>query len=472
MSINKVSLADDEFKTAFLEGTLAIDCLEIKLIQKGVTEPREFSSTGFLLVSAANGAEARLVIKRDPEAPFDHFANMAAELSVRSGELFPNSFFYRLEATDIAGNVWTNPSVRLTTDHQLTAEVVTFTCDHINVELTGGTSEFAHFVFAEDLKFPKNKMFESREFIRGRERVSIRRTHSEGEVSRMQVFYHKCSADKDRRAFEMVANMTTDTPQPEGFEERLLEAIRFCSATMVSPVMTEVSKDGKRVITLAKAKPLNNGLISPPLSDESAAADFYRLMGCYYDYACQNAKVHGGAPLSAKLGGLFTLKGVWLDTVALLLCVATESILDDPLFKSLEKPSGNFLSLLKELFDWIKKAPVEEKLRERALSAMGSMKSNRAVDKMFALVAAGAINKDDIDSWKSLRNPAAHGSFVIEEDELQKILDHVHRLITLIYKLVFLKISYTGKYSDYAQRGWSVRNYDAATHLDAINKLT
>jgi hypothetical protein len=73
MSINKVSLVDDGFKTAFLEGTLSIDCREIKLTQKGGTEPRVFSSTGFILVNAESGAKARLVIKRDPgtESPWE-----------------------------------------------------------------------------------------------------------------------------------------------------------------------------------------------------------------------------------------------------------------------------------------------------------------------------------------------------------------------------------------------------------------
>lgn len=116
---------------------------------------------------------------------------------------------------------------------------------------------------------------------------------------------------------EFVALPVADHPLQEGFDERLLESIRFCSATMVSPVMSEISQGGLRVIRLAKAKPLNNGLVAPPLLDRGAVQDFYRLMGCYYDYACQHGKGQDSAPLSAKLGGLSTLKGVWLETIAL-----------------------------------------------------------------------------------------------------------------------------------------------------------
>lgn len=468
MSINKVGLDDDEFKSAFLEGKLSIDCLEIKLTQKGAAEPRVFSSPGFIQASSETGLEARLVLKRDPGVPYDPFSSIKQMFSVHSGELFPDSHYYRLEATDVAGNVWTNPAVMPKFEDQANAEILTFACDYIEAQFPAqGTPEFAHFVFADDLKFPLNKVTRSQEFVRGQERLTIKSTISSGTVSGMPTHYQRCSGDKGGEAFELVVLATAGQPVPETFDESLLEAIRFCSATMASPVMSDVSRAGQRVVRLAKAKPLNNGLLSPPLSDKGASQDFYRLMSYYYDYAWQNAKGRDGAPLSAKLGGLFTLKGVWLETIALLLCVATEAILDDPLFKPLGKPNASVLGLIKELFDWVKKAPVEQSLRERALSAMGSMKSNRAVDKMYALAKANAIDEAGIASWKFLRNPSAHGSFEVDEDKLQELLDHIYRLITLIYKLAFLKIGYTGKYSDYARRGWPTLEYDAPAFLKA-----
>jgi hypothetical protein len=134
----------------------------------------------------------------------------------------------------------------------------------------------------------------------------------------------------------------------------------------------------------------------------------------------------------------------------------------------LGKPNATLLGLLKELFDWVKKAPVDQSLRDRALSAIGSMKSNRAVDKMYALVKAGALDEADVASWKFLRNPSAHGSFEIDEDKFQELLDQVYCLVTLVYKLTFLKIGYVGKFSDYSRRGWSPRDYDAPALLRAL----
>lgn len=472
MSINKVGIDDDGFKIAFLEGKLSIDCLEIKLTQKGTTEPKVYTSPGFILTNPESGAEARLVCKRDPGTPYDPFVNIMRASSVNSGEIFPETHYYRLEATDVAGNVWANPAVMLKVDSRANVEILTFACDYIETEIAAQrTAEFAHFVFSDDLDFPLNMSTTSKELVRGQERVTIKPTLSSGVVSGMQTHYHKYSADKGVQAFEFVALAVAGQPAPEGFDERLLESIRFCSATMASPVMSEVSRAGQRVIRLTKAKPLNNGIVSPPLLDRSASQDFYRLMGCYYDYSCQNGKGLEGAPLSAKLGGLFTLKGVWLETTALLLCVTTEGILEDPLFKALGKPNASLLGLIKELFDWVKKAPVEASLLNRALSAMESMKSNRALDKMYALAKADAIDERDIASWKFLRNPSAHGNLEVDADKYQELIDHIYRLITLIYKLVFLKIGYTGKYSDYSQHGWALSDYDAPTLLQALEGM-
>lgn len=216
MSINKVGLDDDEFKTAFLEGKLSIDCLEIKLTQKGAAEPRVFSSPGFIQASSETGLEARLVLKRDPDFPYDPFSSIKQMFSVHSGELFPDSHYYRLEATDVAGNVWTNPAVMPKFEDQANAEILTFACDYIEAQFPAqGAPEFAHFVFADDLKFPLNKVTRSQEFVRGQERLTIKSTISSGTVSGMPTHYQRRSGDKGGEAFELVV-LATSRPARTG----------------------------------------------------------------------------------------------------------------------------------------------------------------------------------------------------------------------------------------------------------------
>lgn len=95
----------------------------------------------------------------------------------------------------------------------------------------------------------------------------------------------------------------------------------------------------------------------------------------------------------------------------------------------------------------------------RAFSAIGSLKSTRAVDKLHALVEAGMISDEDRGTWKKLRDIAAHGSFKVNPTEIQKLYDDVWRLNTLVYKLAFLRIGYSGKFSNRAVRDWPVQDF-------------
>jgi hypothetical protein len=123
---------------------------------------------------------------------------------------------------------------------------------------------------------------------------------------------------------------------------------------------------------------------------------------------------------------------------------------------------------IKKLVDMVKLAPVDESLITRVLNAVGNMKSISAADKLHALIKVGALEEEDRKVWKKLRNTSAHGTFDIDPEEIQRLLDDVFRLTTLIYKLVFLRIGYCGKYSNRAARGWRVDLFDAKVYLAAL----
>lgn len=129
MLIASSSLTDQAFKEAFVEGRLAIDCLEIKLTRNGPGEPSSLTCTGWLQASPENGLEARLVIARGAHQPYDMFAAMHEQAELRSGKLLPPSHYFALDATDVSGNVWRNPSASVHIDHRPDAFIVTVSCD-------------------------------------------------------------------------------------------------------------------------------------------------------------------------------------------------------------------------------------------------------------------------------------------------------------------------------------------------------
>jgi hypothetical protein len=471
VAIQKISLEDDEFKLAFIQGTLAIDCLEITLTQNATDSPRIYTAAGSIFASPENGAEARLVWKRDADHPYDQIAIFNEMQRVKSGELIPADHYFALRAVDIAGNCWTHPAVLLKRDEKQHAEILTVSCDFIQVEIASDIKRtLVHYVFNDDLEMPMNVSLSSQDAVRGRTRLSIKSRVSAGVVDGMDVSYHQVNADKAGNSYELAAVAQAGKEPPTDFHTRLLEAIQFCVAKQAWPIMGEVIQGGKQIVTLSKSRAFYNGMVSAPLPSY-ASDEFYRLLECYYRYACSESNGADTAPLSKKIGGLFTLKGVWIDTIALLLSVSVESVLQDPNFKNLGKPDKGFMALLNKLFDWVKQAPVDESLIGRATSAMGTMKSNRAVDKMFVLAKAGVIDEEEIKAWKALRNPTAHGSFELDPAKLQDLLDNVYKLIAMIYKLAFFRVGYVGKFSDYAERGWREAHFDATACKAELDKI-
>nr|WP_297352926.1 hypothetical protein [uncultured Caldimonas sp.] len=462
MRASSLSLEDQALKEAFVEGKLAIDCLEIKLTRNGPGEPSSFSCAGFLLATPEQGIGGRLVIARGAHQPYDMFASIREETELQSGKLFPSSRYFSLEAKDIAGNVWKNQSVSVDIDHHVDAFIVKLSCSWIRCESSvEGDASATHMVFMDDLAFPDNVIHSQRVLERGKKQLKLTSNASAGEVAGMLVTYDP-RADRPGPKFgELFASNQSAAALPENFDDRLVEAIRFCTASVTQPVMRETVRSGKRVLELAQHRAANKGMLEPPLLPRGNDADFYKLLECYFLYAAANAAGRDFAPLSAKVGGIFALKGVNIDTVALLVSVAVESVLGDDAFEELGKPASGVLQQLKDMMAHVKAASAQPDFIKRVCNILGGIKSSRAKDKLHALVVAAAIDEADRKAWNETRNKAAHGSFEIDPAELQALIDVVFRLSALVYKAVFLRIGYKGKFTDYGAHGWPLRDFAA-----------
>lgn len=467
----RISLEDNEFKQAFLEGRLAIDCLEILLIQNGTENPRRYKLLGSLWVNPDRGVEARLVWERDANYPYNPFSSLMEMQQIQSGEIFPEHHYFSLRAVDTEGREWLHPCVSVKRTELEHAEILTISCDYIQFELeTLDKRVLTHFVFHETLDIQMNSVNSSTEPLRNGQRHTTGKTAAKGIIDGFEIDYYPVNADKAGNAYELSAVAKPDIAPPRYFDARLLEAIQFSVAKLAWPIMREVIQDGKQIITLSKSTPFNNGHVQAAVP-RRAHPDFYRLIACYYQYACAAAQGDEAPPLSKKISGLFTLKGVWLDTIALLLGVSVESLLNEPVYKKLGAPDGKGISKIQELIEHVASAAVDAELITRATSMLGNMKSSSASDKLYVLVKAGVIDDEDIKAWKSIRHAAAHGGLEVELAKLQILLKRVDRLVTMIYKLAFYLIGYKGIYTNFAARGWPDAQFDAAACKERLDKL-
>jgi hypothetical protein len=463
MAIREITLADEEFKTAFVEGKFVIDCIEIKLTQNGAEQPSTYSSPGYFLVGPEVGAECRLVCLRKEGETTDIFGSLKRASELRSGRIIPDNHYYRLEARDVAGNTWTHPAASIKFQERADSLTLTVACDYLRCSMPGPTGQtWTDMVVLEELDFPMNLLNEKKLLVRGKHSSMMFETASAGDAATLSIVYDARKGSPAEPKFaELYA--ASDATEPASFEERLLEAVRFATATMFWPVMTETVRDGVRTLELSKARPAPGGkMINPPINPRGHDRDFYGLIGCYYKHACATAKGDEVSPLSAKLGGLYTLKSVWIDTVALVVSVCIESLVKGESFKDVAVVDPELKKKMGMLKSAIEKSEVEKSFRDRGLGLIGRMGEVGIREKLVALASFGALSSTDPETWRKLRNTAAHGSLRIDPAKMQEMLDNVFKSVTTVYKLVFLEIGYAGKYTDFSRHGWPWEDFDAA----------
>lgn len=485
MATHKADLTDLRFKTAFLDDKLLIECSEIKLTEARATNPRVYCAPGVIEVGVKTGAKSCIVCKRDPSEHFNPMESIQRSMSLKSGQLIPDHYYFRLEATDGDGNVWTNPAVSLHIQHNVASDEVRFECARIETELsTSANTTFARLVFADKVDFPENRMVTRYSDPECTKLKSIRHEGSEGQVGNLNLLFTKIDRPTAQEGYEFEAVASQTDAVHEHFDIRLLEAVQFCTATLVWPVMSEVAHEGRRVLALSTHRPPNKGLVAAPLSNQEAATDFYGLMERYYTHACKDAKGDELSAISKRVGGLFTLKGVWLDSVALLLSVTAEGLLQQDPFKAMSVVAKPMKKLVKRISDAATGMPemVEltkeydkltigtgvRSLEDRMRGLLQLMSSGRVLDTMWVLHKAGAISSAEIQSWEELRNAGAHGSLEVDETRVQEYVDHMHRVMTMIYKIVFLHIGYKGRYSNFGEHGWACAEFDGPTYRQAL----
>lgn len=106
----------------------------------------------------------------------------------------------------------------------------------------------------------------------------------------------------------------------------------------------------------------------------------------------------------------------------------------------------------------IEKSKELNPIKKRINGWLGSIKKMSAQKIFFRMKEKYKLSEKYFNSWKSIRNPTAHGDF--EKIELkQKSLDDLYSVLSLFYQIVFALIRYEGKFNDYGENGWHEKNF-------------
>jgi hypothetical protein len=160
-----------------------------------------------------------------------------------------------------------------------------------------------------------------------------------------------------------------------------------------------------------------------------------------------------------------------IENSSLVLSVAVEGLVKNTLLSKTDV-DAEFVRQAKEAEPILKEAGLGPRALSCVLSSLGNARNPRVQDALRRLATNGVASEAHLQAWKGLRNAAAHGS-VLEDDEiaLQEHLDRFHVCLDLYYRLVFLLIRYEGRHTDYGSRGWPTRAFRPSASVTAATDV-
>ena len=97
-------------------------------------------------------------------------------------------------------------------------------------------------------------------------------------------------------------------------------------------------------------------------------------------------------------------------------------------------------------------------MKNRISGLLGMLEQPRSIEKLRSLSNSGAVSEDHVRAWQKLRPKLAH-AYDPSSKPAQEFMDEFFKTLVLFYHLIFNKIGYKGKYTDYGVRRWPFKDY-------------
>jgi hypothetical protein len=470
---NQVSKRET-YLVQFIADNLQIACTRIRLTQLGNKSPKVYEAAGTLRLGKSFGMECDLLVPAPGTTIHDAFAFLRDTSREEVGQLIPEDQHFQLEAVEEDGTVWTHPALTLGMRTLSGAYKLSFSARYLeNVAKVDDLGYACRLTYIEDLSLPNNLVVDE---PRPDGSHFIGRDGSTGRLSNLDLTYRRIYMASGGHRVELEVRAENDT-LPFHVDSRLVETLQFCTAVAASPICTEVAHGSHRSILLMRHKPAPRGLVLPPQQGSSADRCFYQLATVFYEHSCLAGDHERLSPLFAKICSIFELGAASVAPIALLLCVAVESLSQAGQLSGLTIASPEHKKVVTdalaatlankafpELAERFEKANtgVDRRTLAARLMALFPMMSQggRTKDVLTILKEAGAVTTEEIRAWDQLRHPSAHGSWELKEDSFQVDLDKMYKVLTLVYRMVFFHIGYQGEFTNRGERGWPSGKFD------------
>jgi hypothetical protein len=440
----------DETIDDFRRGALDFDCRRMVLAQHKEGGER-FEGQGYIRQSDDGTLIFKIYVAQHNAKPFDHFSTM---LSGSVGKLHTDEMFYDLDATAHEGTHWTAARILPVLHWDATDLTVLAHGQMQSMTAHLDLPQKQHHLrlhFFEEYNVPLYSMSETEKH--GNRWFTRDRANFEACGSKFEVRKRDGSGDT-------VVEVTSEAAFPVAFNLRIQEAFQFITAKTAIWRARVESEGNKLHLELASPWPKSaRTRFSPPISP--ASIDFYKhgwtLFGRYLSYVMRKTEGTHWNPVAYHLYNACEATAGSVDAWAIGVSVAVEAVASLVNVEDDNQKDDLLASYQERACKWLEEQSDLVDISSRARGHIESMSKKRPDDTLYALAKKGRVEKAYIKSWRNLRNRHVHPSLKDlgkpDPIDYQELLDHIHRVETVLRQLTFYLIGYEGPFTDYGVHG-------------------
>ncbi len=431
----------------------------MRLAQRGSTKKIVYKGPGTLRQLSPGQLSFKLYSTLKADFMWDN--------GLEAGEILPEESYFDLNVTDERGRKWVSERILVEDPHigvQRKA-VVDNPLDEISCKYRLRKSAAAprsslSMAAFQKIDIPANTHSTKRESVaRGRRKLRWMKSNA----WKFRCLKFDFLAVQEENDLFTLTVRSEDSLFPEHFGERVMEILQFLFGMPVAWEFLRF-KRGPTIETILRSRhpqrpkarfmsPIAQSWFSEPGSNRATTKYHRRLFERYLRHIIEyNKQRH---PLWGQLNELYEASsGRFIDGYALALVVAIEAFVERE-FPNLGKLTSRQELQLKDAKKHMKEWAGNEELKNRIEGSISQLHCSRAGDKLRALVKSGAITKEQMVTWTTLRNALVHGA----TPKNDAFADLLYRAKVLFYHLVFHAIGYKGYYTDYSTKGWPLKWY-------------
>lgn len=428
----------------FKNKELTIDFVEVKVFNKRKT----YTGKGF--ITQDKDGKLKLKVFCRNKTNFEESIFGGTDITSEVGELLKGDDYFSLSAKDLRGNIWKADRLLINTDVGVDGSIIARSKIH---ELTSiqdypvdakKVNDFLIYPYSG--KYPVNMVTHSQE-------TSIRGTTRGFETNMAEYKIKSASVIAKQTKDFLEITVENKNVKDNISNNHITEALEFILAKPMHLIYSQRIVGNRKIIRLRSFDNYQSRTIfQPPISISSIEFKSVNLLFKKYLEHIAKLKKDSFHPIASFIHSVIQAGEGSIEALGLTLAVTIEGMINSE-FTKLKTPKDISVKEKEDILNYIIAGKFPSRIEERLKGMIENIDQTRAKDKLYKLQKNGIIQADEIKAWDKLRNPAVHPN-KNKPKEINEYKDQIDRATVLLYKLIFLKIGYTGKFQNYSVKGW------------------